>query len=319
MLPTGERVPAARRGCSWETRPGVKHPLSPSRETPQKNQKKFVPPEFSVFSAETAAGRGRVSPTPVSRARGGGNPSGTVSAPGAPLSRAWGAVWAGTVRRPGLGGGALRFHACPQKVPPPEGCRPLLPRGGPRRGGGGRAEPCRAVPSRGGRGCAPPRRRCRGSGFPALAAAGPVCGRGGAAAAAAVPAPGPGECGRADGAAGSPLPPCMGGGRLPPRLASPAPPVSRAGGRGVCVWGGGSPPGSGEARVAGSGARLRSPGAALGEEPPPVSPPPAAPRGGGPEPGKLLPCRRGAARPWRSPAAGAGRWGGGAVRGGAGR
>lgn len=86
----------------------------------------------------------------------------------------------------------------------------------------------------------------------------------------------------------------------------------------MCVWGG-SPPGSGEARVAGSGARLRSPGAALGEEPPPVSPPPAAPRGGGPEPGKLLPCRRGAARPWRSPAAGAGRWGGGAVRGGAGR
>lgn len=86
----------------------------------------------------------------------------------------------------------------------------------------------------------------------------------------------------------------------------------------MCV-GGGSPPGSGEARVAGSGARLRSPGAALGEEPPPVSPPPAAPRGGGPEPGKLLPCRRGAARPWRSPAAGAGRWGGGAVRGGEGR
>ncbi|XP_054018156.1 translation initiation factor IF-2-like [Dryobates pubescens] len=69
---------------------------------------------------------------------------------------------------------------------------------------------------------APPSRLCRGSGFPAPAAAGPVRGLGGAA--AAVPAPGPGGCGRADGAAGSPLPPCMGGGRLPPRLASPAPP-----------------------------------------------------------------------------------------------
>lgn len=242
MLPTGERVPAARRGCSWETRPGVKHPLSPSRETPQKNQKKFVPPEFSVFSAETAAGRGRVSPTPVSRARGGGNPSGTVFAPGAPLSRAWGAVWAGTVRRPGLGGGGgepCGSTRVRRKCRPPRAAAPSS-RGAARgAAGGGRAVPCRAVPSRGGRGCAPPRRRCRGSGFPALAAAGPVCGRGGAAAAAAVPAPGPGECGRADGAAGSPLPPCMGGGRLPPRLASPAPPVSRAGGRGVCVCGGG--------------------------------------------------------------------------------
>lgn len=145
MLPTGERVPAARRGCSWETRPGVKHPLSPSRETPQKNQKKFVPPEFSVFSAETAAGRGRVSPTPVSRARGGGNPSGTVSAPGAPLSRAWGAVWAGTVRRPGLEGGSPAVPRVSAESAAPRGLPPPPPAGRPaaRRGG-----PCRAVPFR---------------------------------------------------------------------------------------------------------------------------------------------------------------------------
>lgn len=148
MLPTGERVPAARRGCSWETRPGVKHPLSPSRETPQKNQKKFVPPEFSVFSAETAAGRGRVSPTPVSRARGGGNPSGTVSAPGAPLSRAWGAVWAGTVRRPGLGGGSPAVPRVSAESAAPRGLPPPPPAGRPaaRRGGPCRAVPCRSVP-----------------------------------------------------------------------------------------------------------------------------------------------------------------------------
>lgn len=132
----------------------------------------------------------------------------------------------------------MLFHACPWKVPGPRRLPlPPPPRGGPGRGGG-RAVPYRAVP--GGSGCAPPRWRCRGSGFPAPAAAGPVCGRGGTAA-AAVPALGPGGCGRADGAAGSPLPPCMGGGRLPPRLACPAGEPGRDSGglrraRGRCGW-----------------------------------------------------------------------------------
>lgn len=108
-----------------------------------------MPPEFSVFSAETAAGRGRVSPTPVSRARGGGNPSGTVSAPGAPLSRAWGAVWAGTVRRPGLGGGGgepCGSTRVRRKCRPPRAAAPSSR--GAARGAAGGAVPCRAVPFR---------------------------------------------------------------------------------------------------------------------------------------------------------------------------
>lgn len=183
--------------------------------------------------------------------------------PPGPRSGAWSCV------TPALCGGRGWARPCgPTRVP---GKCPL-PSGRPARAEPGRAVPGRAV-------CAPPRRRCRGSGFPALAAAGPVCGRGGAA--AAVPAPGPGGCGRADGAAGSPLPPCMGGGRLPlasPRLASPA------GERGV------------SAGLGGCGRRG-------GGQLPPVSAPLAAPRS---SPGPGLCARGGAADRSRSRGGGSG-------------
>lgn len=122
---------------------------------------------------------------------------------------------------PARGTGTGRTHAAPREVPG----------GGMGGAGGGRS---------------PPRRRCRGSGFP-TPAAGPVRGRGGAA----VPAAGREDAGALTELPAPPLPPCMGGGRLPasPRLASLrfASPL-RAGepgrARGGCGWRSAAPRGA---------------------------------------------------------------------------